>query len=301
MSEIELYSKLQNPLEAVQQLGMVFSNCGMFKNCDRPERGQMLALISMVEGKSPFYIMNNFHIMDDGRLVRKTNSADSEFRKLGGKIEWVKTGMEPDQDPVHRYAEGNFTYDGQTVNVRFSMDDAEKAGFLKARSQWEKMPWRMLRTACMREAFSMLCPEIYFEDESDGRSSEPKKINIQSEPAQQETTKKEPAKEPKKDEPVEPIEAELVEPESKQEPEPAPEPEPTTLDEGLLPDSVVDQVEKIIGDQFGSESPTAVNWLVKVGWLPKGKSLYHLGETNARNIIKYPTQFAAKVRKEMAS
>ena len=314
MSQIELYSKLNNPLEAVEKLGMVFSNCGMFQNCDRAEAGQMLALICYSEQKSPTYIMNNFHILSDGKLSRKTGSADADFRRRGGKVEWIKTGMEPDQDEINRYAEGKFTYEEQSITVRFSMMDAERAKLLRAGSAWEKMPWKMLRARVISEALSMLCPEIYYEDENDFDTGKaPREIKLDegaTPPEQPAATPAEPkqSKPKQKSKPKaepEPIEAEVIENEPEPEPEgvkepaaaepPAQNPNPKTL----LPAGTVKQIEGIIFDQLGEDTPKAGKWMITQGWLKVGETFEHLEAQHAHNIIKYSKQFAARVVKEV--
>lgn len=313
MSEIELYSKLNNPIEAVKELGLVFSNCGMFQNCDRAESGQMLALICYSEQKSPTYIMNNFHILSDGKLSRKTGSADADFRRRGGTVEWIKHGMESDQDEISRYAEGKFTYEGQSVTVRFSMVDAERAKLLRAGSAWEKMPWKMLRARVISEALSMLCPEIYYEDENDFDSGKaPREIKLDegaTPPEQPAATPAEPTKKPKpkpkpkpKAEP-EPIEAEVIE----NEPEPEAVKEPAApLSENpnpktLLPEGTVKQIEGIIFEQLGEATPKAGKWMIAQGWLKAGETFDHLEAQHAHNIIKYPKQFANRVKKEVGA
>lgn len=174
--EIQLYSKLNDPLSAITQLGNMFAKSGMF-GCDRAEQGQVLAMICLAEMKSPTAIVRDYHIIE-GKLSKKALAALADFRNAGGRHKWIKTGDEGKDD--EREAVGEFEFQGNKLTVKFSMADAKKAMLIRPRSAWDKQPANMLRARVISNAVAMLAPEIYAGDESsDEPETKPaKEINL---------------------------------------------------------------------------------------------------------------------------
>lgn len=159
---IELYNKLNNPIEAIDRVGEIFAKSGMF-GCDRLEQGKVLAMICLAEQKSPVEITRDYHIVD-GKLSKKALAALADFRRKGGKHKWIKTGDETPINEDAREAIGEFSFEGNSITQRFSIADAKKAGLIKPRSAWEKSPSNMLRARVISNAVAMLAPEIYAGD-----------------------------------------------------------------------------------------------------------------------------------------
>lgn len=303
MSQIQLYDKLQNqdPMKAVQAMGAMMAKSGMF-GCQRAEQGEVLAMVCMTENMTPIQVTNKFHIID-GKLSRKSGSALAEFKQRGGKYKWIRTGQEPEQDPNDREAIGEFTLDGETVTVRFSMSEAKIAGLIRPGSAWEKLPWKMLRARVTSDALGMLAPEIYFGDDLEDTPSEPKTIKLGSDEVkadpQPEQTESKPVPVETKEETV--FEAEVVteatksepvtKPEPEQESKPEPQPEPAQTAEEL-PDDLYKELQQAIG----ADAKVAMKFLFQKGWLQKGQNLEHLAPGRAKNIIKNRDKFIAKAK-----
>lgn len=81
--EIELYSKLQDPIASIDRIGELFAKSGMF-GCDRIEQGKVLAMVCLAERKSPVEILREYHIIE-GRLSDRADSMLAKFRGRGGK------------------------------------------------------------------------------------------------------------------------------------------------------------------------------------------------------------------------
>ena len=171
--EIQLYTKLNDPISAIEKLGLMFAKSGMF-GCERTEQGQVLAMICLAEMKSPTAIVRDYHIID-GKLAKKSLAALADFRGAGGKHKWIQTGDEAAND-ADKEAIGEFEFQGNKLTVKFSMADAKKAMLIRPRSAWEKQPANMLRARVISNAVAMLAPEIYAgdagEDESQPASKE---------------------------------------------------------------------------------------------------------------------------------
>jgi hypothetical protein len=171
--EIELYSKLQNPIEAIDRIGEFFAKSGMF-GCDKIEQGKVLAMVCLAERKSPVSIARTYHIME-GKLSKKALAALAEFRAMGGKHQWKKTGDESVSNEDERHAEGYFKdRDGNELTYRYSIADAKREGIIRVGSRWTKRPGNMLRARVISNALGMLCPEIYAgDDESEDHVAHP--------------------------------------------------------------------------------------------------------------------------------
>jgi hypothetical protein len=163
---IELYSRIQNPLDAIQQVGQFFAKSGMF-GCDRIEQGAVLAMECLATNKPPSVIARTYHIMD-GKLSKKALAALAEFRAAGGKHKWIKDGSDGKEAAVE------LTMDGNTITSRFSIEDAQRMGAsFKPGSGWVKAPSNMLRARCISNGVAMLAPEIFAGDVADESESQP--------------------------------------------------------------------------------------------------------------------------------
>lgn len=165
--EIQLYTKLNDPISAIEKLGLMFAKSGMF-GCERTEQGQVLAMICLAEMKSPTAIVRDYHIID-GKLSKKSLAALADFRGAGGKHKWIQTGDEAANDS-DKEAIGEFEFQGNKLMVKFSMADAKKAMLFRPRSAWEKQPANMLRARVISNAVAMLAPEIYAGDAGEDES-----------------------------------------------------------------------------------------------------------------------------------
>lgn len=303
MLDIQLYSKLidLDPFKAVEKMGESLAKSGCY-GCERKEQGEVLAMICLTTGRTPEQIKDKYHIIN-GNLSRKAGSALAEFKKIGGKYKWTRTGQEPDLPDEDRYAECWFSIDGQEMTVRFSVKDALRAGLVRSGSTWQKMPWKMLRARVISDALGMLAPEIYFGDDADeAPQQEPKAIKLDAGEAPPMTEAAKPVK--VKESKDEPIEAEIVreepkpsqKPKSQSEPEPkkaqtaAPPPPPAS---GILPDETVDQLQQAIG----ADAKIAMAYFYKKGWLKPGQNLEHLPPGRANQVLEKTQPLLAYARK----
>ena len=288
--EIDLYSKLANPIDAIDRIGEMFGRSGMF-GCDRVEQGKVLAMVCLAERKSPTEIVRTYDIIG-GKLRKKAMAAFAEFRQRGGKVKWVATG----DDGVSAAAE--FTFEGQTISLSYTIDQARKAGLLKAGSGWDKNPGNMLRARVISNALGMLCPEIFAgdDDTSPERPSAPldlskSLVHSVSPPAASPA----PAPEPVIEVAAAPVcvtddeAAEAAAGLAPQLPAPAettPAPKPAVVG-SVLPDDVVNALEEAIGEH----ATAAGEWMIKQGWLQAGQGLAHLTPVRAQRIIKQRDSF----------
>lgn len=291
--EIELYSKLNNPIEAIDRLGEIFAKSGMF-GCEKVEQGKVLALICMSERKSPVQLLKTYHIVK-GNLSKKALAALAEFRSNGGKHKWLKSGDEPVAKEDDRYAEIELTdKDGNKNVYRYSIADGKAEGLVKADSRWTKRPGNMLRARCISNGLGMLCPEIFAGDDDNDAAP-------QAEPKPLLTTDEKAAKI---------IEAEVVHAPApatapvETKPEPKPEPTPAAAKPFTAADVRIDPETKRLTVESMAALENAIgegNLLAAITWLKGRKwiedSLSELNIKRAQSIILKPQEFAAYITK----
>lgn len=289
MSNIELYSKLQNPIDAIHAIGQMFAKSGMF-GCERAEQGEVLAMICLAEQKSPVAITRDYDIVE-GKLRKKALAALADFRNGGGKHKWLASGDEPATRDEDRKATLQLTdKDGNTITYSYSIADARLEGLVRDKSRWVKRPGNMLRARCISNGLGMLCPELYAGDDGSGDEQERTAPTINLATTAPQDVKAEKA------EAVVEVKAEVVaEPEPK--PQPAAEkpfaagPSYAAPTGTQLPEQLVRDVEAAIGEH----AVAAVTWMIKEGWLASGQGLEFLTEARARRIIKQRDSFLRAV------
>lgn len=78
--EIELYSKINEPIDAIERLGTIFARSGMF-GCDKIEQGQVLAWACIAERKTPIEIKRRYHLQN-GELSTRADAILADFHTI---------------------------------------------------------------------------------------------------------------------------------------------------------------------------------------------------------------------------
>lgn len=151
----DIYQRMANPMEAIKEMGQMFASSGMF-GCTKLEQGQVLALACLIEGKSPFELMRNYHIIG-GNLTMKSVAVLAEFQKKGGNATWHSKLNDTEQ------ASATFEFHGETlVEAVYSIDDARREGLIAGpnKHNWTARPADMLRARLITKAIRMLAPAV---------------------------------------------------------------------------------------------------------------------------------------------
>lgn len=270
-----------DPTAALEKAGKWFAKSGLF-GCDREDQGMILALTCMSEGISPIEFCRTYDICE-GKIRKKAMAGLAQFRQKGGKVKWIATGDDGQK------AEADFTFEGQTIRVAYTIEQARLAGHVKPRSNWEKSPGNMLRARVTSNALGMLCPEIYageYED-TDRPAGEIPTIKLTAEtPPPAAATKPEPAPAPQP--PTIDVAATPVPPAPAPATAPAAPQDPGTT----LP---VELQEKLVA-AIGSERLAAATEFCKgAGWLKVDETLENLSTKNANAILARIDRFLAKI------
>lgn len=181
--EITLYDSIQNPIEAAAKMGEMMAKSGLF-GVEKTETGQVLALACMAERISPFEFSRRYHIVK-GRIAMRADQMLARYRSMGGKVKWIKFD--------HEAAIGEWTYDGQTTTIGYTLEDAQRAQLIKDDSAWKKDPGAMCRARCVSKAIRMIAPEVIAgystpEEVGDEVANEPAKSFLPTQPQPSVTT-----------------------------------------------------------------------------------------------------------------
>ena len=174
-----VYDKINDPVEAIERLGGWIASSGMF-GCTKPEQGHILAMQCLAERKSPFDIKRTYHLIN-GAPTMRSDAMLAGYRARGGKVIWKQADT--------RAAVAVWKYDGNEMEIGYSLDDAKAAGLwpAKAGSGWAKDPAAMLRARLISKAVRMLAPEVVMgiytpEEQADfGTSPAPSTVEIRTE------------------------------------------------------------------------------------------------------------------------
>lgn len=150
-----IYSKIENPMSAIQELGKLF-HTSQIMGVNTPGDGAVLALTCMCEGITPLEFAKTYHIIN-GKPSMRADMMHAKFRSAGGKVTWKNMGDDG------KAAEADFTFDGQTLTVRYTIEDARQLvgdKVDKADSNWRKDRPAMLRARLITKAIRILAPEL---------------------------------------------------------------------------------------------------------------------------------------------
>lgn len=127
-------------------------------NLQTPEAAMSLMLLAQAEGIHPMNALRQFHILHDGRPSMRADTMLAKYRMKGGKVEWL---TQADDRVAQR---GRWTFEGQVIEIGFTMAEAIQAGYTSATpkpgSGWHRDPAAMLRARTISRACRMLAPEI---------------------------------------------------------------------------------------------------------------------------------------------
>lgn len=292
--EIDIYSKLQDPIAAIDRIGEFFAKSGMF-GCDKIEQGKVLAMVCIAQKKSPDQVLREYYLIE-GKLSDRADAMLAKFMQQGGKFKIAS--KTPDRAEIH------LSRDGQTFVSTLTWEEVQKEPFVHDRSGGFKKNWRTPRARmqtlwarAVSDGVRTIAPDVvcglYTPEELDDQVSSAAPLTLDKTEVSVEQPKPQPKAETK---PV--VDAEVVKVEEKPGTLEASNTETTPpATSGIeLPASLVESLEKAIGEH----GPAAVKYMRFKQWIKPDQNHRHLDETTARKIINFKTQFIEKVLESKA-
>jgi hypothetical protein len=296
--DIELYSKIQNPVEAIERIGSFLAKSGMF-GCERTEQGMVLAMACMTERKSPLEIKRRFHLVG-GELSMRADAMLADLRSRGGKHKVVSRTADR--------AAIELTYDGQTQSFSFTWDEAKAEPFVYGRdgrtiktnyaTPWQRK--KMLWARVISDAVHTMAPEvatgIYTPEELDdipqttNQSTLLASTNNQASTIIDVNTGTSPAHEPQSPPPTPPAPPTTTAAPASPDPDqpkatPVAKVDPQT---GRLTAETVKALQDLIGED---NAALALTWLETNKRIPPQGSLFDLSLARAKAILEKPQAF----------
>lgn len=148
-----LASNGESSLKFLQDMGKTLADSRMLR-LKNPQQGAAVLLAAICEGTTPFQIMREFHIMDDGGMSMKADVMLAKFNAAGGKHQWLKTGDDGEEALLR------LVWSGQDIQVSYTIDDARRANLIRKGGNWEKNPGEMLRARATSKGVRMVMPGI---------------------------------------------------------------------------------------------------------------------------------------------
>ena len=140
---------------ALDKLGETFAASGFFGAVTKSTATATL-INCFIEGLSPVEFKAKYHIMQDGSTTIKSDYAQRNFRRLGGR--WHFNEWTADVCDV------TFTYEGEETRGRVTLDEFKQNGVAIGKSgqlkdNWRKFPREMLKARCLATYIRAICPE----------------------------------------------------------------------------------------------------------------------------------------------
>lgn len=137
-----------DPIHFSKEVGKFIYKSGIV-GCDKESDGQVVALYCYMNRIDPISFAQKFYVIK-GRLSLRADWIVAEFRRQGGKIQWLQTGE-------NGVAEATFHFKGDSITQSFTMQQAQRAGLVKEDSAWNKWPENMLRWRLCTQSIPLLC------------------------------------------------------------------------------------------------------------------------------------------------
>jgi len=142
MSNIVPFQDMQGMAEAIAKSGLF----GM------KDVNSVLALmaVAQAEGLHPATAARDYHIIQ-GRPALKADAMLARFQQAGGKVDWT---VYTDTTVTGLFSHPN----GGSLEMTWTINQAQKAGLVKPGSGWEKYPRAMLRSRVVSEGIRTVYP-----------------------------------------------------------------------------------------------------------------------------------------------
>lgn len=146
-------------MNQLRYLGQVMSQSGMFPDAKAGPTALVKILAGQEIGMPPFQAMTNIHIIQG----KATMSANLMAAKVKGHPKYdYKLKLSPTEATVTMYEVVEASGAKEELgDFTFTIEDAKRAGLVKAGSGWEKYPQNMLFARAISSAVRMYAPDVF--------------------------------------------------------------------------------------------------------------------------------------------
>lgn len=137
------------PLAQIKEMGRIIAEGGLF-GMRNENQATTLLLLAQAKGINPMLAMERYHIIEN-KPSMKSDAMLADFLERGGAIEYVEYS--------HEAVEIRFKYHGAELPVRWTLEDATRAG-LAGKGNWSKYTRQMLKARVVSEGIRAVCPLV---------------------------------------------------------------------------------------------------------------------------------------------
>ena len=142
MSNIVSFNDMENMADAVAKSGLFGMN--------NPNQVLALMAVAQAEGLHPATAARDYHIIQ-GRPALKADAMLARFQQAGGKVDW--------KEYTDKRVTGLFSHpNGGSLELTWTIEQAQAAGLVKPNSGWTKFPRAMLRSRVVSEGIRTVYP-----------------------------------------------------------------------------------------------------------------------------------------------
>lgn len=111
-----------------------------------------LGAVAEAQGKHPATVCLEYHVIQ-GRPALKADAMLARFQQAGGAVQWIER--------TDKACAANFSHSqGGSLEVRWTLDDAKRAGLLNGKSNWTQYPRQMLSARVVSEGVRAVFPGV---------------------------------------------------------------------------------------------------------------------------------------------
>lgn len=252
---ISVYSKINDPIQAMQVMGEMIAGSGMF-GCTKTEQGMVLAMQCLAEGKAPLELAKTYHIIE-GKLTMRSDAMLGRYLASGGKVKWTERS--------DKRVAATWICDGNEVEIAVTIEEMTKNGVAvgnngKLKVNWQRFPRQMLTARNISEAIRLLMPQIVAgiytpEEVSDFSNNDRQAIPVQSIPAVQQAQ-------------IQSAKIEIVD------------------EDNSARESLISRLDELLGKY----EPSATNYLMAKGYLKAGQNYRDLDAMTAQRMLASPAK-----------
>ena len=255
-SGTSVYSKIIDPIQAMQVMGEMIAGSGMF-GCTKTEQGMVLAMQCLAEGKAPLELAKTYHIIE-GKLTMRADAMLGGYLSRGGKVKWTERS--------DKRVAATWICDGNEVEIAVTIEEMTKNGVAvgnngKLKTNWQRFPRQMLTARNVSEAIRLLMPQIVAgiytpEEVSDFSNNDKHSIPVQT---------------------VQPVQQ-------------IPYAQPANVDVVIEDNSAKESLASRIDELLGKYEPAATNYLMAKGYLKAGQNYRDLDAMTAQRMLASPAK-----------